>query len=59
MTKICMSCAGEEAQMMVDYWVRRSVEQQDARRLGVPVDDFGRFDARALLAARVAAKEAA
>lgn len=57
MKKICMCCAGDEAAMTIDYQASNRVRLADARRLGVAVDDYCRFDQRELLAAYKAEKE--
>lgn len=54
MKKICEHCMGDEASMTFDYLADRRVKIADARRLGVPVDAFGWFDQRQLLAAYIA-----
>lgn len=51
MKKICMSCAGDEADAAVSYIAFRRVELDAARTFGL-VDEFGRYDLRSLLDAR-------
>lgn len=58
MSKLCMSCAGDEVAMLVDYQADRRVKIADARSFGIAVDEFGRFDRHALLAAYRAQREA-
>ena len=53
-TKLCMSCAGLEAQSMIDHQALAQLQLQQARSFGL-ADEWGRFDRKALQAALEAA----